>query len=190
VLDDRTKRIKGLTVYGLGDPIFTPNKLTLQTDEQLAGIVRSAGVRLLAGIRRSTEPPDIVAVHDDRMAEAAAGFVPLVISGHFHKQSARVMDGTLFLRDGSTGGAGANVFTEQGGIPLEAEVLYFERSALHRLVAYDLIQQSPESGSLTVKRHLVGQQFGTLVPSPSPPPRSPADASTPSPQTVFTPSPS
>jgi predicted MPP superfamily phosphohydrolase len=190
VLDDRTKRINGLTVYGLGDPIFTPNKLTLQTDEQLAGIVRSAGDRVVAGVRRTAEPPDIVAVHDDRMAEAAAGFVPLVISGHFHKQSARVMGGTLFLRDGSTGGAGANVFTEQGGIPLEAEVLYFPRTAPRRLVAYDLIQQSPESGSLTVKRHLVEQQFGTLVPNPPPPTRSPADDGALSPQTVFTPSPS
>jgi predicted phosphodiesterase len=190
VLDDRTKKIGGLTVYGLGDPIFTPNKLTLRTDEQLAGIVRSAGERVLAGVRRTAEPPDVVAVHDDRMAEAAAGFVSLVVSGHFHKQSARVVDGTLFLRDGSTGGAGANVFTEQGGIPLEAEVLYFQRTVPPRLVAYDLIEQSPESGSLTVKRHLVERPFGTLVPSPPPPSSAPAETSPPAPVTVFTPSPS
>jgi len=124
------------------------------------------------------------------MGQAAAGYVPLVISGHFHRQSARVVDGTLFLRDGSTGGAGANVFTQQGGIPLEAEILYFERTAPSHLVAYDLIQQSPESGSLTVKRHLIEQQFGSLVPTPPSRSISPSETSTPQPSTVFSSSPS
>src|SRR5439155_25428383 len=160
--DGRARRIKGLTVYGLGDPIFTPNKLTLRTDDRLGQIVLASGSRVLRDIRAMTAPPDIVAVHDDRMGQPAGGYVPLVISGHFHRQSARVVDGTLFLRDGSTGGAGANVFTQQGGVPLAAEVLYFERTSPPRLVAYDLIQQSPETGSLTVKRHPVEAQCGTL----------------------------
>ena len=192
VLDGGTRRIKGLTVYGLGDPIFTPNKISIRTDEQLAGIVRAAGNRILADVRRMPAPPDIVAVHDDRMAQAVAGYVPLVVSGHFHQQSARVVDGTLFLRDGSTGGAGANVYTQQGGVPLAAEVLYFERTSPPRLVAYDLIQQSPETGSLTVKRHLVEDQFGTLVPTPSSPSGSPVlgETSAPPPSSVFTPTPS
>jgi hypothetical protein len=107
-----------------------------------------------------------VALHDDRMGEAAAGFVPLVISGHFHQASARTINHTLFLRVGSTGGAGANVFTQAGGVPLSAEVLYFSREAPHTLIAYDLIEQSPESGSLVVRRHLIGEEFGTLVPTP------------------------
>jgi predicted phosphodiesterase len=191
VLDGQARRIAGLTVYGLGDPIFTPNKLTLRTDEQLAAIVRGAGNRMLRDVRAMRSPPDIVAIHDDRMGEAVAGFVPLVISGHFHQESARVVDGTLFLRDGSTGGAGANVFTQQGGIPLAAEILYFQRATPPRLVAYDVIQQSPESGSLTVKRHLVEQQFGVLVPTP-PSPTPPASPGEPSalPSTVLSPSPS
>jgi predicted MPP superfamily phosphohydrolase len=194
VLDGAAKRIKGLTVYGLGDPLFTPNKLTLRTDEQLAEIVRGSGRRILADVAAMTDPPDIVAVHDDRMAEDVSGHVPLVLSGHFHKPSARALNGTLFLRDGSTGGAGANVFTQQGGVPLEAEILYFERSTPPRLIAYDLIEQSPESGNVTVKRHLVEQQFGILVPSPPAPSPSPSGTQSPSaplqPPTVFTPSPS
>ena len=100
VLDGRERKIKGLTVYGLGDPIFTPNKITIRSDEQLAGIVRAAGSRILADVRREAAPPDIVAVHDDRMAEAVAGYVPLVVSGHFHQQSARAVGGTLFDESG------------------------------------------------------------------------------------------
>src|SRR4029079_11251488 len=113
-------------------------------------------------------------LHDDRMGEALAGYVPLVVSGHLHQASVRTIDQTLFLRVGSTGGAGANVFTQVGGVPLSAEVLYFSRELPHRLVAYDLIEQSPETGSLTVRRHLIEQEFGTLVPTPPTPSPSPS----------------
>jgi hypothetical protein len=53
-------------------------------------------------------------------------------------------------------------------------------------VAYDLIQQSPETGSLTVHRHLVSEDFGTLVPRPPPPP-SPTETPSPSVSSTLTP---
>jgi predicted MPP superfamily phosphohydrolase len=168
VLTGERRAVKGLSIYGRGDPVFTPNKLTALDDAKLAEQVRAVGPGIRFDVTRADRPPDIVAVHDDRMAEAVAGDVPLVISGHFHKPSARVLDGTLYLRVGSTGGAGANVYTQVGGIPLSAEVLYFSQDSPHRLLAYDLIEQSPESGSLTVRRHVVEEEYGTLVPSPPP----------------------
>jgi predicted phosphodiesterase len=180
VLDGQTIRVKGITIYGVGDPVFTPNRLALLDDAEFVRRIRAAGEPLLASVRAMPKPPDIVAVHDDRMAEAAAGYVPLVISGHFHQASARTIDQTLFLRVGSTGGAGANVFTRVGGIPLSAEVLYLSQEVPHRLVAFDVIEQLPESGTLAVRRHLVEEQFGTLVPtppSPSPSSSSPAPES-------------
>ena len=190
VLDGRTIQIQGLTVFGAGDPVFTPNKLALLDDAEVARRVRAAGEPLLAEIRAMPTPPDVVAVHDDRMAEALAGYIPLVVSGHFHQASARTIDQTLFLRVGSTGGAGAGVFTQAGGVPLSAEVLYFSREVPHRLVAFDLIEQSPESGSLTVRRHLVEQQFGILVPAPPSPSASPSPPTSQSPSLTPTSSPS
>jgi predicted phosphodiesterase len=186
VLNGETKVVKGLSIYGRGDPIFTPDKSSAVDDEELAERVRAAGPGILFDVTRASQPPDVVAVHDDRMTEAVAGHVPLVISGHFHEPSAEVVQGTLFLRVGSTGGAGANVFTEVGGVPLSAEVLYFSRERPHALVAYDLIEQSPESGSLTVRRHLIEEEFGALVPSPSAP--SPTPSPSPSPTPTLTPS--
>lgn len=184
-LNGQTKVVGGLSIYGRGDPVFTPNKLSGLDDAQLAESVRAAGPGILFDVTRLAQPPDIVAVHDDRMAEAAAGYVPLVVSGHFHKPSAKAVDGTFYLRVGSTGGAGANVFTQVGGVPLSAEVLYFSRESSHSLVAYDLIEQSPESGSLTVRRHLIEEEFGILVPSPSP-----SGSSSPAPSPTPTPLPS
>jgi predicted phosphodiesterase len=182
VLNGQTKVVKGLLVYGRGDPVFTPNKLSALDDAELAERMRAAGPGIRFDVTHLGQPPDIVAVHDDRMAQAVAGYTPLVISGHFHKPSAKVVNGTLYLRVGSTGGAGANVFTEVGGVPLSAEVLYFSRESPHSLVAYDLIEQSPESGSLTVRRHLIQDEFGSLVPSPTPsetPPLVPSSTVTP-----------
>lgn len=168
VLDGDTAEVAGLTVYGLGHPVFTPDLEASVTDRQFAEAARAAGERVLADVTALPVPPDVVAVHDDRMAEAAAGYVPLVVSGHFHETKAFERDGTLFLRVGTTGGSGFEVFTAEGGIPLTAEVLYFEPGSPPKLIAWDVIQQSPETGDLTVHRHVVQQEFGELVPSPPP----------------------
>src|SRR5439155_14007323 len=135
VLDGQVRRVDGLTVYGLGDPVFTPNKQAAGDDAQIAAKVRSVGPMILDDVSRMRTPPDIVAVHDDRMAEAVAGYVPLVASGHFHVPGARVIAGTLYLRIGSTGGAGAKVFTQVGGGPLSAEILYLSRNTPPQLVS-------------------------------------------------------
>jgi hypothetical protein len=117
-------------------------------------------------------PPDIVAVHDDRMAENAAGSVPLIAGGHFHENSATVRDGTLFLRVATTGGAGPTGGFQANGqqVPLSAEILYFRPAAgdeSPELVAWDVIQQDTGSGDLTVARHVVTSEFGELSPSPA-----------------------
>lgn len=170
--------VAGLRILGYPHPLFTPDRRVVRSDEAVSRLVQGAGERIAGQLRSLPRPPDVLAVHDDRMAEASAGLVPLVVSGHFHESSARVVNGTLFLRIGSTGGAGAEVFTREGGVPLEAEILYFQRDDPPSLVAFDVVQQLPETGSLTLTRHLVEEEFGTLAPSPSP---SPESTPTPSP---------
>jgi hypothetical protein len=84
------------------------------------------------------------------------------------------------------------VFTNLGG-PLSAEVLYFRpptSSTPARLIAYDRISQSPETGSLTVQRELVPSDLHPVPPSPSgttSPTGSPSG--TPAPPTSFSPGP-
>lgn len=167
VLDGSTEQIDGLTVYGLGHPLYTPARGEEVDAEAYEKESRAAGAEIAEDLESLDEPPDIVAVHDDRMAEAVAGTVPLVISGHFHESTARVLDGTLFLRLGTTGGSGAGVFRGLD-TPFSAEVLYFSRGAETELVAYDLIEQFPDTGSLTVSRHVISQDYGELVLTPSP----------------------
>lgn len=158
VLDGRAKRVEGLRIYGLGHPAFTEDKTADLDHPQLVAAARGASPRILDDLEAMSRPPDVVAVHDDRMAEDLAGRVPLVVSGHFHDALTAIRRGTLYLRVGSTGGAGVNIFSEDGGVPLSAQILTFSTSGLGpQLVAYDKIEQSPTSGNLTVRRHRVSE---------------------------------
>jgi predicted phosphodiesterase len=167
VLDGQTAEIDGFTVYGLGHPYFNEQRGTPVGDEDVVALVEAAAERVAADVSALPEPPDIVLVHDDRMAAGVAGTVPLVLSGHFHNNRDEVIDGTLFLRVGSTGGASPTGFTAEGDVPFSAEVLYFraDTDGGMQLVAWDLVTQFPETGSLEIARHLASDVG--VSPSPS-----------------------
>ncbi len=167
VLDGETEEVGGFTVYGLGHPYFNEERGTPVGDEDVVELVAGAADQVLADVSALPEPPDIVLVHDDRMAAEIAGLVPLVLSGHFHEARDEVRDGTVFLRVGTTGGAGPTGFTAEGDVPFSAEVLYFQPDEEGRmdLVAWDVVTQFPETGSLQIARHLASDVG--LSPSPS-----------------------
>lgn len=179
VLDGRAKTIDGLTVYGLGHPAYTPARGAPVDAEDFAALARSVGPRIVQDVEASPDPVEVVAVHDDRMAEDVAGRVPLVISGHFHETTATARNGTLYLRIGTTGGSGAGIFRGLD-IPFSAEVLYFSEEPEPRLIAYDVIEQSPQSGTLQVRRVNVPVEFGDLELTPTPTP-TPSVSASPSP---------
>jgi predicted phosphodiesterase len=177
VLDGDTAEVDGFTIYGLGHPYFNEARGTPVGDEDVEALVEGAADRLLADVSALPDVPDIVMVHDDRMAEQIAGLVPLVISGHFHAAREEVRDGTVYLRVGTTGGAGPTGFTAEGDVPFSAEVLYFRENeeGQLRLVAWDVVTQFPESGSLEIARHLASD----IGVSPSPSIATPTESPTP-----------
>ena len=168
VLDGSETTVDGISIYGYPDPVFNNNDHDLD-NKQFEQEVQAADPIVARQVEALGQPPDVVMVHDNRMAQSLAGQVPLVLSGHFHVPAKTITDGTLYLQIGSTGGAGIKVFTNLGG-PLSAEVLYFRpptSGTPARLIAYDRISQSPESGSLTVQRELVPSDLHPIPPSPS-----------------------
>jgi hypothetical protein len=76
-----------------------------------------------------TLAPDVLAVHDLRLAEEALGDVPLVLAGHTHERASEEVDGTLVLTVGSTGATGLGSFLVETDLPYEAEVVYFRDEA-------------------------------------------------------------
>ncbi len=179
VVDGTITTVAGVTIYGLGDPYFVEQRGAPQSDAAIEELVRSVAPRIARDVVALPQPPAIVAVHDDRMAAEVAGLVPLVASGHFHENSAVVRDGTLFLRVGTTGGAGPTGGFQADGpqIPLSAEILYFSPAIADepaQLIAWDVIEQDAGSGDLTVERHVVASEFGALTPSPATPTTTPS----------------
>ena len=168
VLENESVTIAGVTIHGAAHPLFTPDPEFDLSDDEIADAVAEAGEPLAERLAGLPEPPDILAVHDDRMAEPSAGLVPLVVSGHFHRFGAVQHEGTLFLRTASTGGGGLDTFTADEDFPLAAEVLYLEGSP-SRLVAVDRVTLDPESRHLVVDRQLASSMAKPLPePTPSP----------------------
>lgn len=168
VLDGKAATVDGITVYGLGDPAFTPDQENPVTSKDLAKLVRSVGPKLKQDVLSLSTKPDIVAVHDERMAESIAGSASLVISGHLHKAAFRIDQKTIFCRVGTTGGDGLVALSGTNETPYSAQILYFSQSSPHELVAYDLVEGQPgvtAVKSVKIERHVVKDKInsGTVL---------------------------
>ncbi len=148
VLDGAAATVKGLSIYGIGDPRFTPDKSVQAAGDEsksLLDLGRANAAKLAPRERprsASTSAPDkivadVAAVHDPTVGRGLSGYVPLVLSGHVHARSTELLpSGTRLMIQGSTGGAGLRGLEHDEPTPLTASVLYFGKSS-HRLEAWD-----------------------------------------------------
>ncbi|MFG1778546.1 metallophosphoesterase [Micromonospora sp. NPDC049048] len=179
VLSNTTTTVAGLTIAGIGDPRFTPDKntspagsgLTQQTADQLIG----AGDQLAATIRSSPRPVDIALVHDPASAGPLSGTCPLVLAGHTHSRQVSKLPEvpgkgpTQLMVQGSTGGAGLRGLEGEQPTPLSMSVLYFDQDKL--LQAYDDITVGGTGqAQVNLERHVVEDpKAGAPVPvTPTP----------------------
>jgi hypothetical protein len=82
--------------------------------------------------------PDIAAVHDSGQASLLPGLVPVILSGHIHRSSVDVVDGSILINAGSTGAGGIRGVERASETPSSVQVLYFDPGTV-RLVAVDTI---------------------------------------------------
>ncbi len=144
VLDGDVAEVEGVRVLGWGDPTDT-NWNSIPPDE-------AAEIRLAEGEEVAAEveelAPDVLAVHDKRMAEASYGEIALVLAGHYHKRIVESEEGTTVLSVGSTGATGLKFFVEAER-DYEAEVVYFRES---RAVAVDYVRFSGLGSDFVIER--------------------------------------
>ncbi len=181
MLENSITTVKGLTIAGIGDPRFTPDKET-ENEKQpnsVADPVFASGEVLADTIRGHGSPVDIALVHDPASAPPLSGTVPLVLAGHLHHRETEYLppvtgeQKTLMLVEGSTGGAGLRGLQGETPTPLEMSVLYFDTS--HTLQAYDQITLGGTGESqVTLDRHLISADTPpTAPPLPAPSTSSP-----------------
>jgi predicted phosphodiesterase len=145
LLENDTAEVSGLDILGWSDPTFTATN-ELSTEE--ANAIREAEASEVATTVQRLQP-DVLAVHDERLAAEAIGEVPLVLAGHTHERDLTESDGTTTMVVGSTGATGLGSFTVDATLSYEAEVLYF-RAGEVAVVDYVLFEGL--SGDFTVER--------------------------------------
>ncbi len=169
VLDGTVTTLGGMTIYGVGDPLYTPDKTVEQpsNDEQKAA-KREFARTVDEQVAELEQPPDLVVVHDRLTAGRLPGDVPLVIHGHDHKWSAGEDDGTRFLGVASTGAAGLKSLAPESQSAIAMQVLYFDRQD-YRLLGYDRIDVQGPQQQFLLKRTVVAPAGVLEQLSPTPP---------------------
>ncbi|MEV4542340.1 metallophosphoesterase [Micromonospora echinaurantiaca] len=179
VLNNSTTTVAGLTIAGIGDPRFTPDKNTSPAGsgltKQVADQVIGAGEQLAATVRSSPRPVNIALVHDPASAGPLSGTCPLVLAGHTHNRQVSKLPEvagqmpTQLMVQGSTGGAGLRGLEGEKPTPLTMSVLYFDKDKL--LQAYDDITVGGTGqAQVNLERHIVEDpKAGAPVPvTPTP----------------------
>ncbi|MFC3690231.1 metallophosphoesterase family protein [Aquipuribacter hungaricus] len=156
VLDDGAiTEVAGLRIAGTGDPEFTPVK-QLQVDTGSEQELAGAGAALAEAVQASAaagRPVHLAVVHEPRMAGPLHGVVPLVLDGHVHQRRSQVVEGTLELTQGSSGGAGLRAFDSGQALPLTMSVLHFDAGEGELLAVDDVTLSGPGQRSVTLERH-------------------------------------
>lgn len=131
ILDGTGTFIAGIEVVGWPDPTFSTRPVAGEDKANERRLVGERDVRPAV----LDQDPDLLAVHDERLAEASYGAVPLVLAGHTHARDMKDVDGTRILTVGSTGATGVNSFAVEADLDHEAQILYFRGDDL-RAVDY------------------------------------------------------
>ena len=189
VLNNSITTVGGLTIAGIGDPRFTPDKETSPAGSGLTAAVADqvigAGEQLAATIEKSPRKVDIALVHDPASAGPLSGTCPLVLSGHTHARQVSKLpevpgkQPTTLMVEGSTGGAGLRGLEGEKPTPLTMTVLYFDQQKL--LQAYDEITVGGTGQSqVNLERHVIRDPAkGDQVPVTPTPTRGPSESPSP-----------
>jgi predicted phosphodiesterase len=157
VVDGEPVQVEDVDILGWPDPTFTASDDV--TTEEANELREEAAAGVSDEVQRTR--PDVLAVHDLRLAEESMGEVPLVVAGHTHERAFEERDGTLTMTVGSTGATGLGSFIFETDLPYEAEIIYF-RAGLP--VAFDYVSFSGLGGDFEIERRTLedepSQPFG------------------------------
>lgn len=148
LLKGEVVEIAGLKIMGISDPAAQRETMLPAEPEELAAAV-DQGEQLLA---RSGKP-DILAVHEQRLALPFAGKVPVILHGHSHSPQIREIEGSVVIDAGTSGAAGIRGLQSTEEIPYTLVLLHFSRGEHHwPLVAADTISLYYRQGAFGFRR--------------------------------------
>jgi predicted phosphodiesterase len=163
VLDRSGAEVAGIRFFGVADPTFTPGKGHQVEEFEELKVARSVGVA--DAVEAQALRPDVLLVHDGRLATYARGHVATVLEGHLHRFGTEVTNGTRTLMTGTTGAGGPDNFRAQDPPPADAQVIYFDPET-RRPVAVDRITVRLPGSSFSVERLLLPEGATAFTPDP------------------------
>lgn len=150
ILDQGSVEIKGLLIAGIADPASMNDSPDLAPQSLQDDFKK----KLAAGIAELDRTPDLIAVHNRKIAEDYIGKIPLIAYGHDHQYSITNEQQTVIVNAGTTGAAGIRGLTEKG-VPYSATIIYWKKHLEGKLKLYaaDSIKINGVQGLFTITRH-------------------------------------
>lgn len=146
-LDGDSGYVGALEFFGWADPTYTPEEAD-PSDKAAVRLEEASEVAIAV----EESGPDVLLVHDPRLASESYGEVPLILAGHMHSRAFEQEGETTILTVGSTGATGLKSFTVEGDLPYEAEIIYFEGDDP---VAVDYVTVSSLGSEFQVERMVI-----------------------------------
>jgi Icc-related predicted phosphoesterase len=163
VLDGSAAEVAGIRFFGVADPTFTPGKG--YRVEEFERLKEERSVAVADAIETQAVRPNVLLVHDGRLATYARGHVASVLEGHLHRFGTEVVNGTRVLQTGTIGAAGPDGLRVTDTPPSSAEILYFD-PITRRPLAVDRITVRSLESSFSVERVLLPEGQTPFLPDP------------------------
>ncbi|MBS4024902.1 MAG: metallophosphoesterase [Clostridia bacterium] len=155
LLDRDIVQLKGLTILGFSDPASKSAEITpMGVDELNLNVAE-----IQTFIEESQLKPDILAVHNHRLAHELAGVAPMIMHGHDHKVAITERDETIILDAGTTGASGIRGLQTVNETPYSVLLLYFkvEEERIVILTAVDVFKVHNLRTGFTLERTVLNK---------------------------------
>ncbi|MGI5922028.1 MAG: metallophosphoesterase family protein [Syntrophomonadaceae bacterium] len=152
VLNGQTMTLKGIKILGLPDPLSGSPAVEAKDRQEEDRILNIQAASLQQAIKQQGTP-DILVVHNPRVARRFAGSVPVVVTGHTHSLSLSQKGKSVIINPGTTGASGLRGFYSETGTPYSSVIIYLKPST--GPLAADIIKYDPTSRQFLLERQLI-----------------------------------
>jgi predicted phosphodiesterase len=139
----------GIRFVGWQDPVSM--RPGIGDADYAAGDLEALETGIRGSLAAMRHAPDVLLLHNYRVAEPLAGLAPVILYGHDHNARVSRTDGSVLVNAGTTGAAGVRYFTVADPPPYTAALLSFQPGAPPRLVSVDQIEVRQPAGGFTIQ---------------------------------------
>lgn len=153
VLEKGLYKFRDLTILGWGDPAARMNDKLMAGDEEL----KTEAELLKEYFGKLAARPDILAIHNVKLAEEVADPPPVVLYGHDHRPAIHEKQQTVYVDAGTSGAAGFRGL-ENDTVPYSVALLRFDRpegEKGYQLTAVDLIRIYSLNSKFILERKVI-----------------------------------